>query len=449
MGAATTHSDERASCSETEMIRALAVLAEGARNMTSSVGVRYAQRVQREFAAIETAHLANLDERDRRRASTAGGTRSRKESSRAESRSEAVNENPTLGTKLAHGDIGQEQLDAIADAARSTGGDAAKDDRLISEIENSRPDDATKIARRWLEERESDGAQSRYDRQNKRRKLITGHDRASGCDTLTLAGPTEKIAALKKRIDQRADEMYKGDGGRDVPAHKHPRTRLQRLFDAAEEILLAESSSRSNGATRNPHPKAMIHVSIVVDAEAEQQIRATCPDGSGYLPASVLERYGCDAMIAGTVYSESGEILWFGRQRRYATPAQFAALVGRDVGCVLCGRAPEFCEAHHMLPFNAPAQGETNIEDLALLCSSCHHLLHDSNHTLVWTNAPPHDRAGPNAVPRRVWSTRPATPAETPPRPNQHPDRASNQPTPETDRNGRVDRPAPTSEPIR
>ncbi len=419
---------------EPEMLEALDLLIAGALAMEPSTGVRYAQAAQRQFAAIEATLTAELDERERRNAANAGGTRSRKETSKATKRSKAVGQNPRLSDKLASGSIGTEQLDAIADASDKSDGDAANDRELLDDIENAKPDDAEKITQRWLEDRdENASSQSRFDRQNERRGVARGRDRATGCDTLTLRGPEEKIAKIRKAVGQRSDELYEADGGRDVANEDHRRTHQQRMFDAAYELLLNPNGS-SRSSKPSAHPRTMVHVSIVVDAVAEADIRATCPDGSGYLPGSVLERYACGSMLGGTVFSEKGEVLWHGRQRRYATPAQFAALIARDHGCVLCGRSPEFCEAHHLVPFNSPNQGKTNIDELALLCSSCHDWLHDSKRPLVWANKPPNSghrgsgsdsdadgdghrptEAAPTAKARRIWSTRPATFGETPP----------------------------------
>ena len=159
----------------------------------------------------------------------------------------------------------------------------------------------------------------------------------------------------------------------------------------------------------------MLHVTLTVDDDAEQQIRASCPSGNGYLPDSVLERYACGAMLGGTVFNERGEVLWHGRDRRLASPGQWAALIVRDGGCVLCGADPSRCQSHHLMPFEAPAQGETNIDEMALVCTSCHTWLHDSKHTLYYLVA---ERYGDNArgsPPRLVWRTRPATPEEIAP----------------------------------
>ena len=391
-------------------------------------GLALAQRGQREYAALEAMHLAALkasgaSNRDVERKSAAGGTRSRKGTSKVTTRASAVGENPELAHKLGAADIGAEQLDALAHASSKSGGDAAKDAKLIEEIENSKPDDAGKITQRWLERRDEDGSQSRFDRQNSRRGARKGFDRATGCDTFELRGPSERINEIKKRTEERAHEMYVADGGRDVPDHEHQRTHQQRMFDAGYELLMGQHQSVGSSSPSTLHPRAMIHVSLTVDAKDERLIRAACPDGGGYLPESVLDKYGCESVIGGTVFNARGQPIWFGRQRRYASRSQFAALIARDGGCVLCGRDPSRCEAHHLDPFNSPSQGETNVENMALVCTSCHHGLHDSKRTLIWRHAPPN--RGPDDAElatganqkgaRRVWSTRPATSSELAP----------------------------------
>ena len=410
------------------------------------VRVRFAQRAQREFAAVEAAALAELKtagatDRDVQRRAAAGGTRSRKESSKRTKRADAVKENPTLAKKLGDGSLGEEHVDAIARASAESGGDAAKDETLIREIEESKPDDAHKITNKWLERRNEDSAQSRYDRQRSRRKAIKGRSLTSGTATIELHGSDEDQAEMWQRIEQRAHEMYVADGGRDVPDDEHPRTHQQRLFDAAYELIMQQPAagrvatnadesaadqheqldqcdsggndgegSASPGSTRSsepasqarqraPHPRSLIHVTLTVDDDAEQSIRAACPNGQGYLPESVLERYACGSMLGGTVFNQRGEILWYGRKIRYASPAQYEALVARDGGCVLCGADASRCEVHHLDPFNAPVAGETNVDKMVLVCSPCHHWLHDHKRTLYRILAPPGDidNAGPEA----------------------------------------------------
>ena len=431
------------------------------------VGVRLAQAAQREFAAVEAQHLAALkkagaSDRDVQRRAAAGGTRSRKESSKQKKRADAVGENPDLAKKLGSGDLGTEHVDALAEAAAKSGGDAARDTELIKELEDAKPDDAHKVTAKWLERRDDDSAQSRYDRQRSRRKCVKGRSLTSGCSTIELHGTDEARAEMWARIEASAHALYLADGGRDVPDAEHPRTYQQRLFDAAYELIMhqpaagtinntgdTDTSDRDsqdegdsgsedrNGTSANndgdretvgqrgtvrpatktsaPSPKTMLHVTLTVDDEAEQQIQATCPNGSGYLPDTVLERYACGAMLGGTVFNQRGKILWHGRARRHASPAQFAALVIRDGGCVWCGADVSRCEVHHLNPFNAPVQGETNIDELALVCTSCHHWLHDDKHTLYYLVSENLLDTARGSPPKLIWRTRPATPEETAP----------------------------------
>ena len=69
--------------------------------------------------------------------------------------------------------------------------------------------------------------------------------------------------------------------------------------------------------------------------------------------------------------------LWVGRQRRLATRAQRRALYARDQGCIGCGLDPDWCQAHHITYWEAG--GPTDIDNLTLLCSRCHHQIHDNN----------------------------------------------------------------------
>ena len=165
------------------------------------VGVRLAQAAQREFAAVEAQHLAALkkagaSDRDVQRRAAAGGTRSRKESSKQKKRADAVGENPDLAKKLGSGDLGTEHVDALAEAAAKSGGDAARDTELIKELEDAKPDDAHKVTAKWLERRDDDSAQSRYDRQRSRRKCVKGRSLTSGCSTIELHGTDEARAEM-------------------------------------------------------------------------------------------------------------------------------------------------------------------------------------------------------------------------------------------------------------
>ena len=115
---------------------------------------------------------------------------------------------------------------------------------------------------------------------------------------------------------------------------------------------------------------------------------------------SELERLACDAELFGVLFSGDGEPLWHGRGERTVTDAQRRALVARDGVCVLCAAEPALCESHHIIPWAPPARGPTDIDNLALLCGTCHRRLHSHKRVLV-------------RRPDGAWSTQP-DPRHTP-----------------------------------
>ena len=86
-----------------------------------------------------------------------------------------------------------------------------------------------------------------------------------------------------------------------------------------------------------------------------------------------MERLLCDCVVHRVIESE-GSILDYGRSVRTAPPNLFNALVVRDGGCRFCGRAPEFCEAHHVKHWEHG--GTTSIDHMVLACWADHDLIH-------------------------------------------------------------------------
>lgn len=137
----------------------------------------------------------------------------------------------------------------------------------------------------------------------------------------------------------------------------------------------------------------MIVASADVVSGTDPQGRCEIP-GVGPIPQSELERLACNAELFGLLFSGDGEPLWHGRGVRTATDAQWQALLARDGVCVLCAEEPSRCEAHHVVPWAKPAQGLTDIDNLALLCGTCHRRLHNNRRILTrspdgtWGTAP-------------------------------------------------------------
>jgi hypothetical protein len=98
-------------------------------------------------------------------------------------------------------------------------------------------------------------------------------------------------------------------------------------------------------------------------------------DGS-VLDATSLQRLFCDAGIHRVVTNGPSSILDYGTTTRTVPAPLYNALVIRDRQCRFpgCDRPPEWCEAHHVRWVTDG--GTTALENLTLVCSRHHHLLH-------------------------------------------------------------------------
>jgi hypothetical protein len=96
----------------------------------------------------------------------------------------------------------------------------------------------------------------------------------------------------------------------------------------------------------------------------------------GAISASAVRRIACCAGIQRVVLDPTGAVLDVGREYRTATPAQFAALIARDGGCAFpgCTRPASWCIAHHIIHW--ADGGETNLDNLALVCTWHHTVVH-------------------------------------------------------------------------
>ncbi|MCA0438368.1 MAG: HNH endonuclease [Actinobacteria bacterium] len=101
-------------------------------------------------------------------------------------------------------------------------------------------------------------------------------------------------------------------------------------------------------------------------------------DGHGTpLTPATVRRLACDARIIPAVLGTDGAILDLGRAARLASPDQVRYLRLRDKCCTFpgCDRPPSWCEAHHLREWTTDL-GETNVDNLALLCTRHHTDVH-------------------------------------------------------------------------
>jgi len=298
-------------------------------------------------------------------------------------RAKALNEMPTVVKALDSGDITGEHADALVRAAEEVSPGEVDASGLADELGGVPADLAARRVREWTRRhRHDDPTQSHHERQRERRKLFIF--KGDG-DMIVVHGEFDSItgAEIEAEIEAEMNRLFQADGGRGIA--EGFRSVQQRRADALHNIVCRAGVGGSGsdgvaniGCRTKPAPRHQIV--IVADAGV---VTGQSPDGrseivsKGPIPKSVLSRLACNSELMGMVLSGDGQPLWHGRKFRTATDAQIRALVVRDQGCVVCDKAPKWCEAHHVVPWQPPGSGPTDIDNLVLLCSHHHHLVHD------------------------------------------------------------------------
>ncbi len=144
---------------------------------------------------------------------------------------------------------------------------------------------------------------------------------------------------------------------------------------ALAESFLAGHPVRGTGGDRF---QVVVHLDQDV-LGPDGALTGTLEDGT-HLSAEAFRRVACDCglVAAGT----DGETLSIGRRTRTIPPAIRRALMLRDHGCVFPGCThSHFLHGHHIHHWFHG--GETSVDNLVLLCTVHHHLVHEGGWTIA------------------------------------------------------------------
>jgi hypothetical protein len=151
------------------------------------------------------------------------------------------------------------------------------------------------------------------------------------------------------------------------------RTPAERRADALGDVFrfyLDNQQTRSGGRHRP-------HLNVIVTLEGFEAGRSggRFVDGP-MLPRSSVEQLLCDCTVHRVVMGPDSTIIDYGRATRTVPAPQWAALVVRDERCRFpgCDRPAAWCDGHHVVYWEH--DGETNLDNLVLLCRRHHRRLH-------------------------------------------------------------------------
>ncbi len=143
------------------------------------------------------------------------------------------------------------------------------------------------------------------------------------------------------------------------------------------DALVALAATYLSGG-REPSSGASDHYQVTVHVE-ESSLRGGT--GRAGLPIESVRRIACDSDLVVLVENDKGDPLSVGRKTRIVPAAIKRALRARDKGCRFpgCGRT-RFVDAHHVVHWSAG--GETSLDNLLLLCTAHHRLVHEGGFTI-------------------------------------------------------------------
>ncbi len=193
-------------------------------------------------------------------------------------------------------------------------------------------------------------------------------------------GPEDDRNADQRRADALAEAArctlgWPAPHGADVGAAGAP---------PAPETMGAPSGDGA-GAVRGPRLRALGHPHLLViassaalagndDAEPPELV------GYGAVSRAMAQRVACDADVTMLRWRADGT-LNVGRRQRKPTRRLRAAVLARDRSCIGCKAPATRCEIHHVQWWRDG--GGTDLENLTLVCGSCHHRIHGEGWTVV------------------------------------------------------------------
>jgi len=156
-------------------------------------------------------------------------------------------------------------------------------------------------------------------------------------------------------------------------------TPCQRQADAF--VMLAEDSL-ARGSLDNESPGCKTGDRYLVTVHVGEETlssgakgRCELEDGPS-LAAETARRMACDAGIVRIQEDSDGNVLNIGRKTRAIPPSMRRALMNRDKGCRFPGCTHKhFTDGHHIRHW--AGGGETNLDNLVLLCRHHHRLVHE------------------------------------------------------------------------
>ena len=151
------------------------------------------------------------------------------------------------------------------------------------------------------------------------------------------------------------------------------RTREQRLADALFDVCTA-------GKPANLQVTATIETLMSLAGAAAGEMEFSLP-----ISAASVQRVACDCSVTRVLLDQDSMVIDVGRSKSKIAGATRKALRVRDQHCQWpgCERPASFCDGHHVVHWIHG--GETNLDNLVLLCRRHHRMVHEGGWQVIKT----------------------------------------------------------------
>ncbi|WP_448616846.1 DUF222 domain-containing protein [Modestobacter sp. URMC 112] len=295
---------------------------------------------------------------------------------------------PAVATAFAAGEVTAEAVAVIAPivtpdrlaAAADSGVDVAAIEADLAEVAAvASHDELQGMVKTYLAALDPDGPEP--DPTEGRRLSIAKHaDGVSGRFDLDVIGGEKLQAALESIV-----QANRPDGD--------TRTRAQQQADALVQLCDNQLASGKLPFLRTVKPQVIVTIPLEDLVDPATGPGAATTGFGATLSAARARWLACDATISRMVMSPDGLPLDVGREKRVVPPHIRRAVERRDRHCVFagCSAPTHWCDVHHLREWVAD-QGETSLDNSALLCERHHTKVHHGFRVQRDDTAPPGSR---------------------------------------------------------
>ena len=261
---------------------------------------------------------------------------------------------------LREGDISYDNARILAHANQR----GTIDEReLLDDARSQSPDRFGVTVRRHELRRSADDGVSKLEHQRSRRFARIRTDQTDGMTVLYGRFDPITGARIETALSRKMNELWQEED----PQNRA--TAVQRMADALA-LLLTRPGGDKDGASQDVKLLVIADYDVVTQRLGNARLENGTP-----IPAGELRRLACDAQVLPAVFRGPSVPMDLGMARRKASPTQRAALIARDRACIGCGAKAAWCQSHHIIHWQDG--GPTNLDNMCLLCSRCHHNVHD------------------------------------------------------------------------